>query len=224
MALRDKLAGAQKECPCLLVYQTMLLPQLWDLCRMLKNIFSDPKKNENALLRIQCKKMRSELITEMLKGLTHLNPRRHRGVDATPSGFPKITRERIGRSSRNLVYLTVEQCHNFPENFKSVPTMTFDLWPDFRGHIRRNLRSVPFQRLKLANFGMFAGDITWIGVGRWYPWFALTLWSFRGHPRSSEVSDLWWPHIPFLWFLCPQGWFAALIVNLVSVCHPNVSK
>ena len=37
--------------------------------------------------------------------------------------------------------------------------MTFDLWPDFRGHVRRNLRSVPFQRLKLVNFGMFAGDI-----------------------------------------------------------------
>ena len=31
-----------------------------------------------------------------------VNPRRHRGVDATPSGFPRITRERIGRSSRNL--------------------------------------------------------------------------------------------------------------------------
>ena len=159
MALRGKLAGAQKECPCLLVYQTMLLLQLWDLCRTLKNIFFDPKKNENALLRIRCKKMRSEPITEMLKGLTHLNPRRHRGVDATPSGFPRITRERIGRSSRNLVYLTVEQFHTFPENFKSVPTMTFDLWPDFRGHVRRNLRSVPFQRLKLANFGMFAGDM-----------------------------------------------------------------
>ena len=34
---------------------------------------------------------------------TIINPRRHRGVDV-PSGFPRITRERIGRSSRNLVY------------------------------------------------------------------------------------------------------------------------
>ena len=47
--------------------------------------------------------------------------------DATPSGFPRITRERIGRSSRNLVYLTFEQFYTFPENFKSVPTMIFDL-------------------------------------------------------------------------------------------------
>ena len=31
---------------------------------------------------------------------------------------------------------------------------------------------------------------TWIGVGRWHPWFTLTLWPFRGQPRSSEVNDL----------------------------------
>ena len=37
--------------------------------------------------------------------------------------------------------------------------MTFDLWPDFLGHVKRNLRSVPFQRLKLANFGIYAGDM-----------------------------------------------------------------
>ena len=49
------------------------------------------------------------------------------GVDATPSGFSGITRERIGRSSRNLVYLTIEQFYTFPENFKFVPTRTFDL-------------------------------------------------------------------------------------------------
>ena len=124
-----------------------------------KYIFLTQKRMRMHYWEYGAKKMRSEPITEMLKGLTHLNPRRHRGVDATPSGFPRITRERIGRSSRNLVYLTVEQFHTFPENFKSVPTMTFDLWPDFRGHVRRNLRSVPFQRLKLANFGMFAGDM-----------------------------------------------------------------
>ena len=49
------------------------------------------------------------------------------GVDAPPSGFPRITRERMGRSSQNLVYLTIEQFYTFPENLKSVPTMTFDL-------------------------------------------------------------------------------------------------
>ena len=37
--------------------------------------------------------------------------------------------------------------------------MTFDLWPDFQGHVKRNLRSVPFQRLKLANFGIYTGDM-----------------------------------------------------------------
>ena len=37
--------------------------------------------------------------------------------------------------------------------------MTFDLWPAFQGHVKRNLRSVPFQRLKFANFGIYAGDM-----------------------------------------------------------------
>ena len=31
---------------------------------------------------------------------------------------------------------------------------------------------------------------TWIGVAKWHPWFTLTLWPFRGQPRSSEVNDL----------------------------------
>ena len=30
---------------------------------------------------------------------------------------------------------------------------------DFQGHVKRNLRSVPVQRLKRANFGIFAGDM-----------------------------------------------------------------
>ena len=37
--------------------------------------------------------------------------------------------------------------------------MTFGLWPDIQGHVKRNLLSVPFQRLKLANFGIFADDM-----------------------------------------------------------------
>ena len=40
------------------------------------------------------------------------------------SGFPRITRERIGRPSRNLVYPTIEQFCIVPKNFKTVPTMT----------------------------------------------------------------------------------------------------
>ena len=67
-----------------------------------------------------------------VRGLTLADTK---GIDATPSGFPKITRERIGRSSRNLVHLTFEHFYIFPENFKSLPTMTFDLWPDFQGHV-----------------------------------------------------------------------------------------
>ena len=37
--------------------------------------------------------------------------------------------------------------------------MTLDLSPDFQGHIKRNLRSIPFHRLKLVNFGIYAGDM-----------------------------------------------------------------
>ena len=37
--------------------------------------------------------------------------------------------------------------------------MTFDMWPDFQGYVERNFRSVPFQRLKLAIFGIFARDM-----------------------------------------------------------------
>ena len=59
--------------------------------------------------------------------LSFIDPRRHRGVDATPSGFPRVTHERIGRSSRNLVYLIFKQICIFPENFNIVPTKTLDL-------------------------------------------------------------------------------------------------
>ena len=65
---------------------------------------------------------------DALTRLVHLNPCRHRGWgDATPSVFPEITRERIGRSSRNLFYLTFERFYMFSENFKTVPTMTCDM-------------------------------------------------------------------------------------------------
>ena len=43
-----------------------------------------------------------------------VNHRRHRGLMQPPSGFPIIIRERIGRSSRNLVSLTFEQFNIFP--------------------------------------------------------------------------------------------------------------
>ena len=109
-------------------------------------------------------------------------------------GFPNITREQIGRSSRNLVYLTFEQFYIFPENVKPVPTMTFDLWPDFQGNIQRNLCSVPFQRLKLANVGIFAGDMD---MNRCYEVYIHCLhWHCglselnRGHRRSMTFDDV----------------------------------
>ena len=59
------------------------------------------------------------------------------GGNATPLNFPRITRDRIGRSSRNLVYLSIELFYTFPENFKTVPTRIFDLRPDFQGNVKR---------------------------------------------------------------------------------------
>ena len=45
--------------------------------------------------------------------------------------------------------------------------MIFDLWPDFQGHVKWNLCSVLFQRLKVRNFGIFAGDMArFVGRGR----------------------------------------------------------
>ena len=107
-----------------------------------------------------------------------------------PSGFPRITRERIGWSSRNLVQLTVEPFYTFPENLKYVPTITFDLWPDFQGHVKRNLRSVPFQRLKLANFGVFAGDLD---MYRCWEVTSMVYTDIVTFPRSNEVIRGQWP-------------------------------
>ena len=100
------------------------------------------------------------------------------------SGFPRITREWIGRSSRNLACLTSKQFYIFPENFKPVPTTTFDLWPDFQGHVKRNLGSVPFQHLKLANFGMFAGDMD---MDRCWEVTSMVYTDIVTFPRSTEV-------------------------------------
>ena len=37
-----------------------------------------------------------------------------------------------------FLYLTFDQFHVIPENFEIVPTMTFDLWRDFHGNVKRN--------------------------------------------------------------------------------------
>ena len=121
------------------------------------------------------------------------------------SGFPRITRERIGWSSRNLVCLTIEQFHTFLENFKSLPTMTFDLWPDFQGYVRPNLRSIQFQRLKLANFGIFAGDMD---MNRCWKMTSMVYTDIVTFPRSIEVIRGQWHLMTsyvFFVFVLPPG-------------------
>ena len=144
---------------------------------------------------------------ESLKGLFHLNPRRHRGggLMQPPSGFPRITRERIGRSPRSLAFLSFEQFYTFPENFKSVPTMTFDLWPDFQGYAKRNLRSVPFQRLKLANFVIYTGDMD---MDRCWEVTSMVYTDIVTFPRLTEVIRGQWPLMTsyvISWVFVPQG-------------------
>ena len=119
------------------------------------------------------------LLSIKMHSTDHL--RRHRGIDATPSGFPRITRERIGRSSRNLVYLTIEQFYIFPENFKAVRTMTSDLWSDFQGHVKRNLRYVPPEA---CNFGMFAADMD---MNRCWEVTSMVYTNIVTFPRLTEV-------------------------------------
>ena len=112
-----------------------------------------------------------------------------------PSGFQRIICERNGRSSRNLVYVNFEQFYSFPENFQSGPTMTFDhlykmayklTWPyvQVQGHVKRNLRSVPFQCLKLSNFGIFAGDMD---MDRCYEVTSVIYTDIVTIPMSNEV-------------------------------------
>ena len=100
--------------------------------------------------------------------------------------------------------------------------MTFDLWPDFRGHVRRNLRSVPFQRLKLANFGMFAGDMD---MERCWEVISVVRTDTVTFPRSSEVIRGQWPlmtsYAIFVVFVPPGVIFCAdceFGVRLSSKC------
>ena len=66
-----------------------------------------------------------------------LNPRRHRGGggDATPLGFSKNN----SRSDRPIVTKlcvpNIWTILHLPWSFRSVPTMNFDLWPNFQGHV-----------------------------------------------------------------------------------------
>ena len=62
--------------------------------------------------------------------------------------------------------------------------MTFDLWPDIQDHVERNLRSVQFQRLKLANFGIFAGGMD---MDRRWEVTSMVNTDVVTFPRSTEV-------------------------------------
>ena len=94
------------------------------------------------------------------------------------SGFPRITRE----LARDRWYLTFQQFYTFPENVKTIPPMTFDLQPDVQCHVKRNLRAVPFQSLKLANFGI--GDMDKDRCGEVTSMIHTNNATF---PRSTEV-------------------------------------
>ena len=63
--------------------------------------------------------------------------------------------------------------------------MTFDLRPDFQGHVERNLRSVPFQRLKLAHSGMLAGDMD---MDRCWEVTSMVYTDIVTFPRLTEVT------------------------------------
>ena len=129
------------------------------------------------------------------------------GGDATPLEFSENNSRTDGPIARHetwyTYYLTNQQFYIFPGNIKSVPTMTFDLWPDFQGLVKRNLRSVPLQRLEPANFGMFAGDMD---MDRCREVTSMVYTGIVTFPRSAEVIRGQWPlmtsYVIFLW---PKG-------------------
>ena len=70
----------------------------------------------------------------------------------------KKNRERIGRRYQNAKPSLWTSLH-LPWKFQDrtyYEQLSIDLWPDFQGHVKRNLRSAAFRHLPLANFGIFA--------------------------------------------------------------------
>ena len=68
--------------------------------------------------------------------------------------------------------------------------MTFDLCPDFQGYFQRNLRSVPFQCLKLANFGIFVGDMDLDRCCEVTSMFYGDIVTFRRSTEVIKINDL----------------------------------
>ena len=69
-----------------------------------------------------------------------------------------------------------------------------------QSHVNRNMRSVPFQRLKLASFGIYAGDMD---MDRCWEVTSMVYTNIKTFPRSSGVNDLWWRHAIFRDFMPP---------------------
>ena len=127
-----------------------------------------------------------------------LNPRRHRGVDAT---------EGLKIPSPYLLWpLTCDLISGVMSSEICVP-YRFNVW---------NLRT------SVCLLVIW----TWIGVGRWHTWFTLTLWHFRGQPRSSEVNDIWWRHMSFSGFCAHRGnlvrWFWIWHPFAIHMCRYRV--
>ena len=142
----------------------------------------------------------------MLSWVSPFNPRRHRGeVDTTPLGFS----ENNSRTDRPIVAKL--RIGTYPLNYftsflkMSRPYLPWLLTCDIISKVMSSEMYVPYRfnawNLRTSVFLLVIW--TWIGVARWHPWFTLTLWPFRGQPRSSEVNDLWWRHKSFFGFLCP---------------------
>ena len=83
--------------------------------------------------------------------------------------------------------------------------MTFDLWPDFQGYAKRNLSSVPFQRLKFANFGIYTGDMD---MDRCWEVTSMVYTDIVTFPRLTEVIRGQWPLMTsyvISWVFVPPG-------------------
>ena len=102
--------------------------------------------------------------------------------------------------------------------------MIFDLWPDFQGHVERNLRSVQFQRLNFANSGIFAGDVD---TDRCCEVTSMVYTDIVTFPSSTEAIRGQWPlmtsYVIFRFF-CTPGVIWCADFEFGSIFHSYVSK